>query len=553
MKKTKTIIFVFLIFISSLFLRLSHLGKVPNGLTVDEADMAYNAFSVLQTGRDVYNRHWPLFFQSLDDYKPAIPVYLTIPSIKLMGISAFSIRLMPALLGSVTPLLAFFLFKLIYPRTNTPAAISAVLFTLAPWNIAISRATFMYIELVFFLLLFLITFLLSLNKNKYWIFVSAFLLGLTLYVYYAALIYLPFLLVSLSLIYKKDLLKVKKTVLMALVVLLIVCAPAFAHYLDPHAKTRFTKISIFTPDVALPISLAEIKADQEVQIPASGLIHNRRFVYINHFLANYFDYYNFDYLFTNANKVRYFYVNWVGLFNLIELPLFLVGLYVLVTKKQKEVLLFGSLLIIGPIPAAITSGSPFPHRGILLILAMQFLIVIGISRILGTITPRIKTITRASLLVIIGISTLFFMHQYFFHSRYEFSTENDNGAWFSSMSDVVPFVNRYSSQYQNVVFSWTNAKTVPPIYFLLYNQVDPRQMQQKASQWTNEPPSFRQIYNQVGNVEFRPIDWQTDQKLQNTLFVGYPEEFKGGKVNVIDRTVDYDGKTHFILVGNSNF
>src|SRR5579872_4171387 len=121
MTKTKTAVFIFVILVASLFLRLRYLGQIPNGLTVDEADMAYNAYSVLKTGKDVYNRPYPLFFQSLDDYKPAIPIYLTIPAIYLFGLNDFSARLAPAILGALTPILAFFLLKLIYKNSNKPA------------------------------------------------------------------------------------------------------------------------------------------------------------------------------------------------------------------------------------------------------------------------------------------------------------------------------------------------------------------------------------------------------------------------------------------------
>jgi hypothetical protein len=62
------IILSFVLFVSTA-LRVYNLGEVPNGLTVDEADMDYNAYSILKTGKDVYGRKLPLFFQSLDDYK----------------------------------------------------------------------------------------------------------------------------------------------------------------------------------------------------------------------------------------------------------------------------------------------------------------------------------------------------------------------------------------------------------------------------------------------------------------------------------------------------
>jgi len=548
----KTLFFLSIILFASAFLRLHDLGKVPNGLTVDEADMAYNAYSILKTGKDVYNRPLPLFFQSLDDYKPAIPIYLTIPAIHFFGLNEFSARLAPALLGSLTPVLAFFLLRIIYKNTIKPAVIGAVIFTFAPWNIAISRATFIYVELIFLYLIFLIAFFLSITKNKYWILVAAFILSLTLYTYYAALIYLPFIFLSLGFLFRKEISKVRTIVPIAAVIFLIASLPAIAHYLNPIAKTRFNAISIFTPDIALPLSLEEIQGDKEAKMPFPQLIHNRRVVYVSSFLENYFDYYNFDYLFTNAKNIRYFYVNWTGLFYFIEAPFFLFGFYKLITRRNKIDLLLVALFLVGPVPAAITLGSPFPHRGILLILAIQLIIIVGIYESFEKIPEKLKSTSCLIATALFLLSVNFYAHQYFSHSKYEFSTEDDNGAWFSTVRQAIPTVNKYKNDYDKVVFTWSRNKLVPSVYFLFDNQFNPKILQEKSKKWTNEPPSFRQIYDKIENIEFRPIDWQTDQKLTNTLFVGYPGEFKDGNIKVVDRVYLPNGKLQFILVESSS-
>ena len=92
-------------------------------------------------------------------------------------------------------------------------------------------------------------------------------------------------------------------------------------------------------------------------------------------------------------------------------------------------------------------------------------------------------------------------------------------------------------------------RLVPPIYFLFYNKIDPRIVQNKAIKWTNETPSYKQIYNQVENIEFRPINWEMDQNLNNTLFVGYPSDFPKN-TKILDQTYTPDGKTQFVLVAN---
>lgn len=542
----KNLAFLFLIAFSSLFIRLYQLGSVPNGLTVDEADMAYNAYSILKTGKDVYNRSFPLFFQSLDDYKPPFPIYSTIPSIYFLGLSEFSIRLTPAILGALTPLLALFLFKIIYPSTKKSAQIAALLFTFAPWSIAISRATFMYIELVFFYLLFLLTFTLGIKRNSNWLIFSGVILGFTLYTYYAAIIYLPLILLIVTAIFFKDLKKISKKAVLALLILILVSLPALIHYTSLESRSRLDAISVFTPDITLPLSIEETEKDREANLPFSSITHNRRMVFVNSFLNNYFDYFNFDYLFVNSNYVRYFYTNWVGLFYIIELPLFLFGIYHLLSSRTKEGTLFLSFLLIGPIPAAITLGTQFPHRAILLILSIQIITVIGGFKILELIPKKYSNSTVVFFLLYL-VSVNFFFHQYLFHSRYEFTPVNYTGTWFSPMKDVLKALSVIDTNNKKVVFTWSE-KSVPAIYYLFYNQVDPRIIQKKSSKWKNEPPSFRQIYDQVENFSFRPINWKREPDNPDAIYVIFENEIPPFPYEILSQTYTSKGERLFLII-----
>jgi len=544
-KKDLSIIIVLLVI--SLALRLYQLGNVPNGLTVDEADMGYNSYSIIKTKADVYGKHLPLFFQSLDDYKAAFGIYVPIPAILIFGLSEFSIRLIPAILGSITPILIYFLLQLLYPKNRTLALIAAILAMFAPWNIQISRANLPYIQLIFFYLIFSLLFFSSFKKPKL-LLLSGVFLGLTLYVYYAAIIYLPLIFLFLFLIYREHFLKNIKLTLAAFLVLLIFFIPAINHYQTASSRSRLNAISVLTPDITLPTSIKEIEQDQENNFQLSTIFHNRRLIYFSAMLDNYFDYFNPDYLFVNSKNIRYFYINNVGLFYLIELPFFIYGFYLLIKRRSQNDLFVISLLLIGPIPAMITLGSPFPHRGILLLLSIQLITAVGISLFLQNLKKfSYSSQVKWGLVAIYSVSVYFFLHQYFVHSPREFTSENDNGAWFSTVRDAIPKVNSLADQYQKVVFTWSQGKLVPAVYFLFYNQINPQIMQKETAKWVNETPSYRQIYDQIANIEFRPINWEEDQKLKNALFIGYPEEFDQG-ARVIDKTYLPNGGKHFLLV-----
>jgi hypothetical protein len=50
-------------------LRFIDLERVPPGLNVDEALNAYEAYSILRTGRDEWGRVFPVTFRAFNDYR----------------------------------------------------------------------------------------------------------------------------------------------------------------------------------------------------------------------------------------------------------------------------------------------------------------------------------------------------------------------------------------------------------------------------------------------------------------------------------------------------
>src|SRR3990167_8742234 len=68
------------------FLRMYRLGDIPNGLYQDETAIGYNAYSILQTGKDEYGKTFPLYFQSFGDWKLPVYIYVTVPSVAFFGV-----------------------------------------------------------------------------------------------------------------------------------------------------------------------------------------------------------------------------------------------------------------------------------------------------------------------------------------------------------------------------------------------------------------------------------------------------------------------------------
>jgi len=103
-----------LILLLAAFLRLWNLAHYPSGLNADEAAIGYNAYSLLETGKDEHGDPWPIHFKSFGDYKPGLYFYLVLPLVKLLGLNIWAVRLPAALLGILSVLLIMLLTKEIF-------------------------------------------------------------------------------------------------------------------------------------------------------------------------------------------------------------------------------------------------------------------------------------------------------------------------------------------------------------------------------------------------------------------------------------------------------
>ena len=56
---TFQLILVVCILLAGTFIRMEGLGKIPSGLTNDEANIGYDAYSILKTGKDQWGEKQP--------------------------------------------------------------------------------------------------------------------------------------------------------------------------------------------------------------------------------------------------------------------------------------------------------------------------------------------------------------------------------------------------------------------------------------------------------------------------------------------------------------
>jgi len=184
---------IFLIFILALFLRIYRLDYLE--LFGDELDAGYQSYSLLTTGRDYRGNLLPTYIHSFSEWRAPGLMYVMMPFISIFGLDEWGVRVGPVVFG-VLSILGFYLLLLKINVSKNICLISAFLLAVTPWHIQYSRSGF-EITLLSCLLIFGLYFLIIKR-----FFISAILLGFSLYTYSIANILMPLLIVLTLYFYK---------------------------------------------------------------------------------------------------------------------------------------------------------------------------------------------------------------------------------------------------------------------------------------------------------------------------------------------------------------
>ena len=119
-------------------IRLVALPAAPPGLNQDEAANAWNAWCLLQTGRDQAGAPWPIFWtHALGENRSTLYLYALLPFQAIGGLNVWTTRLPAAVAGILTVALVYWIAARLFDRTT--AIIAAVFAALAPWYFDLSR------------------------------------------------------------------------------------------------------------------------------------------------------------------------------------------------------------------------------------------------------------------------------------------------------------------------------------------------------------------------------------------------------------------------------
>src|SRR3989338_6922791 len=200
--KNKINLLLLVIILLAAILRIYKIDQVPPSLSWDEAANGYNAYTIANYGRDEHGKYFPAYFRSFGDDKHPIHIYLTAPFVKILGLNEFSTRLPSAVFGTLNVLLIFFLTNLLF-KNKFIALFTAFLLAISPYNIHFSRFNHEANFVLFFFMLGLWLFFLSLEKNKKLLPFAVLSFCISFITYHPAKIITPIIIIVLISLYVK--------------------------------------------------------------------------------------------------------------------------------------------------------------------------------------------------------------------------------------------------------------------------------------------------------------------------------------------------------------
>ncbi len=519
------------------FLRGYQLGLVPQSLNWDEVSLGYNAYSILNTGKDEYGEFMPLVLRSFDDYKPALYTYLVIPFVALLGLTEQAVRLPSAIAGTLAVGLIYFLVlellgskKInIFGREIKSihiALLASFFLAISPWHIQFSRIAYeSNVGLTINIAVFL-TFLKGLKKPIY-LPLSFLLASLNIHMYQSDRVFSPLLVVVLCIIFYKKILKIKKWFVVSFFIAFLVSLPLIIFIATNNdALLRARGVSVFSEQSLVKRSSSKLLYDTESNNILGKIFDNRRVEFIKASVDGYTSHFDLNWLFITGDLARHHAPN-MGLLHLFTLPFLLIGIYVMVflnlelTKK----LSFFSYFLLVPIPASITSGVPHAVRTLNFEWTFEFFIALGLVGFAVLILKIKKSIFKSVIylgviiyFVLSLVNISYYINQYFVQLNY-FNARD----WLYGYKEAIAYVSARSSDYDWVVVENEVPFDQSYMFFLFYLKVDPAYYQSLGG---TKSGGFKEQHKGFYNYTFEPV--AKTEKTGKVLLMGAPNDIPAG-------------------------
>ncbi len=511
------------IIISAFILRIIFIDSLPPSLNWDEVSLGYNAYSILKTAKDEWGTTLPLIFRAYGDYKLPLYSYLSIPFIAILGLNSLSIKLLSIISGTILVYLSYLIiYKL--TKSKTSSLLSAALIAFSPWSIFLSRIA---LEANLFLLLFSASLYFLISKK---LTPSSVFLALSLFAYNSSRVIFPFLITLIAIFQFKD----KKTFsikkYLPLLLALIIVA---TQMLNQSGQIRYKWVSLLDQGAINQIN------ELQSQYPRAIVNKATYFAYLSS--KNYLSHLNPAFLFKNGSSNYQFNIQSFYLLNPLLLPLLLLGIYYLIKNYQhSKHLSFLLLLLISPLPSAITRDAPHTLRSITFIFLSTLAIALS--------SALFKTNKISSKIISFMIIISLIISQYQFWPKYKQYSIDYSQSWQYSHQEMVNYLKNNYQDYDQILIT---KKYGEPHEFILFY-------------WPWNPQSYQTDVNKISDYHsdwywvdaFDKFvflnDWELKEKTisptKNTLLVTSPDNYNQDSFTKLETIYFKDGKPAFEIL-----
>ncbi|MBI5733110.1 glycosyltransferase family 39 protein [Candidatus Jorgensenbacteria bacterium] len=344
---------------------LYQLNSIPPGLSNDEANIGYEAWSIATTGKDQWGDALPAVFEGFGNWSLPVYIYLLSPLIKIFGPTIVAVRLL-SLISVVT--LSGFSYVLLRELRKTPhdwlAVVASVFVGFTPWIFGLSRTANEATLAVAFFVAGLVFFLRA-QQRKGSMISPVVLFSLAALTYYGMWVFIPLFLFTIVVIVRKSLVVSTKDRIAGGAIIAVLISVLVLISFRQGGNKRLNQVNIFN-DPALVGVLNQKRGSCVEMYPnvLCQLFFNKPTTYGATYISNYASHFSLRewFIFNSAPGI----LPQGGFFLLIQAPLFLIGLWFIVRRgNSMEKSVYLSWILLAPLADSLTGPGNFTRSFIL--------------------------------------------------------------------------------------------------------------------------------------------------------------------------------------------